>query len=849
MTGSAERSPGSGSPSATADGRGREPRRGFGHERVVAAFVVVWLLLFGAARLWPVLLGAANLSYFGIGIITTWAMWNSAAHPSADRATARAWRVLAVAAVWLIVGGVTWTYIVLLSPTEPTPWWSKLADVGYAVVSIAAFLSFPHHSMAMLRKREAKLDAALLVLGTSALAWYFSLRPLLVSDIERSSWLSWADSISSWLVVFAACWAYLRARDLVTRAAIALLMISQVVFNISDLVLAMAGDTYQSGDALDVVFFGAWLFRWAAARWAWHRAGASRNDEASDDAEYRSGIAPAAFVAIAFALLVYMVFADRSARMGGKTGIAVVTSAMTWLLVARHASHLVTTRRQLRAVERQKERFRAIMDSLTDFVFVTDGGGRVTWASASVQQALGPVDRNPFVSLVHPDDQASVLAWLPCDGRALSPQPVHARLRRVDHEWLHVELRGNDLLHDPVVGGLVLNGRDRSEEVSLEGRVRHAEKLATLHDMAGRIAHAFNNVLAVVQGHSELLAADTALDPAWHGDVSDMRSAANRGAAITRQLLGFSGRQVIHTEALDVAAVLGDAIPSWRRLLPVGTTVRLEGAAGTLRAFVDRAQMEQVLLNLVVNARDAMPDGGEIVIAIASGEAEDGARRVLVSVRDSGVGMDAGHLERIFEPFFTTKAPGVGTGLGLAMVDTIVRRAGGEISVSSAVGEGSVFTVSLPAVDARQSGPHDVQGEPSEVAPDAPQATVLLVDDEEAVRNVSRRILSRAGFDVRACSGGAEALEAAATMGPGIDAVVTDMMMPGMSGRELIDRLVVVYPQIPIIVITGFTADVDTRVPMPPQVQKIIEKPFAAADLVGAVRRAVSWRRAQGTRA
>ncbi|MDQ8155648.1 MAG: ATP-binding protein [Gemmatimonadota bacterium] len=820
--------------------------RGLAHEWAVLAGTIVWGGLFAASRAWPARLQlAANIAYFFICIPTVWAM-RRASGRARDAQTARAWWLLSWASVAMMAAGVLWTFVVIPRYGAVTPFWSYLADELYAPLAISAFLAFPGHPVGILRQRQVQLDAALLAVGTAALAWYFSFQPLLRGHEVSASWVQWGEAVVSWAVVLAACWGYLRARDLSSRLSIALLMLAQVLFNISGLVLAVGGEGYAAGDLVDVVFFGAWVFRWAAARTAFHQLAVGTATPV--EGEYQSGIAPAGFVAGAFAVLVYVVFVDTAGIFGNPTGVAVVASAMTWLLVARHAAHLMTTRRQMQVVASQQERSRAIMDSFTDYVFLADAEGRIRWSSAPAHETFALEASAPFLLLVHTDDREAVTNWLPGEGRALSTQPVLARLRRADGEWAHAELRGSDLLDDETVGGLVINGRDRTSEVTLEGRVRHAEKLATLHDMAGRIAHAFNNVLAVVQGHAELLAADRALDAAWHDDVGDMRSAANRGAAITRQLLGFSGRQVVHAEAIDVSAVVGEVLPTWRRLLPSHTTVQLEGDLGAWRAFVDRAQLEQVLLNLVVNARDAMPNGGAIFITLARGEAGDGSRRVLVAVRDSGTGIDAEQQLRIFEPFFTTKEPGVGTGLGLAMVDTIVRRSGGEITLVSQPGKGSTFTVSLPAVASRASGSRAVVGEPSDPMPVVAQAAVLLVDDEDAVRNVSKRILMRAGFQVRACASGAEALEVAALLGAGIDVVVTDMMMPGMTGRELIDRLVVSYPALPIIIITGFTADVDTREPMPPQVQRIIEKPFEAAELIGAVRRAAASRAAQRTR-
>ena len=830
---------------ALAPGLRRPPQflvRAFAHEWLVLGFSATWLALLAAAQVHPRLRGVVNTLYFVIGFVTVWALFRAAAHPRVDRATARAWRLLGVAASTIIVSGATWTAYLALNPGAESPPWSDWLTLSYLPLAAAGFLSFPGDQRITLRDRRAALDAALLCVGGVALIWYFYIGRTILQGVAGLSLYDYFSSVSVWVVLLAVSAAYLRTTDPMRRTAIALCMAAEVLFSISDFIWSAQATPYRPGDGVDALYFGVWLCRWAAARWAWHGAAAITLQDAGDAPVYRSGIAPAAFVAGAYTMLLVAVLSDSSATVGERVGFAAVCTVMTWLLVARQVVELMTTRDQSRALEVQKERFRSVVESATDYIFVVDAASRVVWASASARRAYALSAQPPILELTHPDDVSALLAWLPGNQHVLAPQAMLVRLRRADGDWEHVELRGHDVRHNPCIAGIVINGRNRTEEVALEDLVRHAEKLATLHDMAGRIAHAFNNALTVVQGHAELLASDPALNESWYGDVAEIRGAAGRGAAITRQLLGYSGRQVVQPEALDASAVVGDMLATWRRLMPAGITVRVEGDAGAARVVVDRAQLEQVLFNLVVNARDAMPVGGVIVIGVGAGAVADQSMTVELSVADSGVGMDAEQQARMFEPFYTTKAPGKGTGLGLAMVDTIVRRAGGLIAVTSAVGAGSTFLVSLPAVPAAAAvTPTDDREVAATVL--SPRGVVLLVDDEDAVRTVTQRLLLRAGCDVIAASGGGDALALLAAAGQTVDVVVTDMMMPGMSGRELISRLVVAHPHLPIICITGFTAGSDAGVALPAQVQRVIEKPFESVDLIGAVRRAVERRR------
>ncbi|MBC7895471.1 MAG: response regulator, partial [Cytophagaceae bacterium] len=636
-----------------------------------------------------------------------------------------------------------------------------------------------------------------------------------------------------WLAVLAAAIAYLRARDSATRGAVSLLLGAHVMYILSDFVWLKWEATYTPGHWLDAMWFAAWAIRWAAARYALHRRddGVTEGDERES---YRGGIAPSIFVAGAYTVLVVTVFGGASVDA---VAIGVVATVMTGLLLARQGVELRENRRLAQATLAQTARYRSLLTQATDFVMVVDKRLVVAYASPSVIRAGLATTGSTFTQLVHPSDADALEGWL--DRVHGSAEIAHQCRMRAEHgAWRDVELRVQDLRDDPHVRGYVINGRDISDEVALEARLRQAHKLAALHDLAGRIAHAYNNSLASIQGHAELLALEAAQSGAPTEEADAIRSAAERGAGITRQLLGFSGRHVIQPVLLEPAAVLGDLMPTFLKLLPDGIDLQVDaGPRGGMVVF-DRAQLEQVLVNLVANARDAMPHGGTLRVStrVTSDAGQPGSGRVVLEVSDTGTGIPDELRSRIFEPFFTTKSPGQGTGLGLAMVETIVTRAEGTIDVQSAAGHGTTFRISLPLAEARTRNPTPVVA--VRVAPTG-TGFVLLVDDEPAVLRASSRMLRRAGFEVMEASSGAAAIEVVRGTAR-IDVLVTDYMMRQVSGRDVMEACRRIRPGVPIVCMTGFAAESDDAGPLAVQVHAIVAKPFSSAALVGAVSAALA---------
>ncbi|HVF62257.1 MAG TPA: response regulator [Thermoanaerobaculia bacterium] len=377
-----------------------------------------------------------------------------------------------------------------------------------------------------------------------------------------------------------------------------------------------------------------------------------------------------------------------------------------------------------------------------------------------------------------------------------------------------------------------------ARQMQLEEQLREAQKMEAVGRLAGGVAHDFNNLLTAILGYTSLLAARFAADETACRELHEVQKAGERAATLTRQLLAFSRRQVLQPQTLDLREVVAEAAKRLGRLL--GEGVELEIAARLpVKAKADRGQLEQVLVDLAQNARDAMPAGGTLRIEIAeidlaaAGAAERPAvkpgRYALLSVSDTGAGMDGEVLSHLFEPFFTTKGVGQGTGLGLATVYGIVRQSGGHVTVESAPGRGTTFRIYLPLVE-----------EPGAAAAAPPQTaeefeTILLVDDEPSVRRLARLVLEKRGYRVLEAESAAAAMDLAGAHSGRLDLVLTDAVMPGLSGRSLLAHMASARPEARGVLMSGYSAEEVTesdRGQRPP----FLQKPFAAADLLRKVR-------------
>jgi PAS domain S-box-containing protein len=499
----------------------------------------------------------------------------------------------------------------------------------------------------------------------------------------------------------------------------------------------------------------------------------------------------------------------------------------------------------LALLRKSEERFRAIFESTALGIRLTTLDGHVLETNGAFEEMLGYSDSEllgkTIAELIHPDeredDHALFLELV--EGKRDSYQGERRLLRKDGSEiWAHVTSSiVRDAEGNPEFAiGMV---QDVTQQKQLEDQLRHAQKMEAIGQLAGGIAHDFNNVLTVIESYSTFaLQRLVGGDERTRSDVEQIQKAGKKASALTRQLLAFGRRQVLQPQILDLNEVVADNESMLRPLMRNGVEIvnRLTEQIGLVKADPD--ELAQVLINLVVNARDAMPDGGTVTLETADVELQQprvqGALQAPVGsyvslvVRDTGTGIDPGLLSRVFEPFFTTKERGKGTGLGLSTVYGIVAQSGGYLFVSSEVGKGTEFEILLPRAAAEAQAPK----ERAPLAGTAPAgATVLLVDDEDRVRDAARRMLSGAGYTVLEAFDGDEALRVAERHPGPIELLVTDVVMPRMTGTELVEKLLLARPGISVLYMSGYPAENDLGEALSADGLEYLQKPFTAEEL------------------
>ena len=510
------------------------------------------------------------------------------------------------------------------------------------------------------------------------------------------------------------------------------------------------------------------------------------------------------------------------------------------LAFADHASLALSDARSIQAMReadaaRIQARFRSLVNSSSDMITVIDSAGQIVFASPSVERSLVLPEKGyegtPLALLIHPDDRRRAIDFIADVARDRAPgEPLEWRMRAADGTWMDVETTATGQLDDPDVQGIVLNSRNVTERKRLEAQLRQSQRLESVGQLAGGIAHDFNNFLSVIRGYARFLVEGLDDEDPHRSDAVEIEKAAERASRLTSQLLVFSRNEVVQRRVLDVAEVLSGLTSLLDRTLGENVRLMTDVERPLRRVEADPTQIEQVLVNLAVNARDAMPSGGELRVELANvAEGPNGLPAVRLRVRDTGTGMTQDVVERAFEPFYTTKPKGEGTGLGLATVYGIVTQSGGTIEIDSTPGGGTTIEVMLPATEAELPQ----QSEPAGPADAATLGeTILVVEDEAAVRRLTCRILKREGYTVLEAPDGRHAIDTWDAHPGEIDLLLTDVVMPGMSGKELAERL-----GIEPVFMSGYTDDVMLRHGM--EGLRLVQKPFDAQTLLGAVRSAL----------
>ena len=501
--------------------------------------------------------------------------------------------------------------------------------------------------------------------------------------------------------------------------------------------------------------------------------------------------------------------------------------------------------------EEASARFLAGSPAVIYALRLTPDGFRISWYSENIHSLTGYTHaevqagdpQHWWEQSIHPDDLPRVVAA----NRAVLDEghaTVEFRFRRKDGSWLWVHdekrvLFDSENRPSEVVGSWM----DVTARVRLEEQLRQAQKMEAIGQLAGGVAHDFNNLLTVISGNIDLLLSDSPADDPKRGPLTDIRAAGERAAGLTRQLLAFSRKQILEPKIVDVHEVVTGIERMLRRLIGEDVDLLTDLAADPSWVKVDPGQLEQVILNLAVNARDAMPRGGRLTIRTRNVDPSDPVDleetadrlrpKVAISISDTGTGIASEVHAHLFEPFFTTKEVGKGTGLGLATAYGIVKQSGGDITVESEPGKGATFTVILPSQPAprRRGG----SGAALRAIPRGTE-TVLVVEDEDAVRRIVKIVLESTGYRVIEARNGPEALEAARRHAGGIHIVVTDVVMPGMSGRELVEQLAKDHSGVRILYMSGYTDDAVMRHGIVESGVAFLQKPFSPLALARKVR-------------
>ncbi len=515
--------------------------------------------------------------------------------------------------------------------------------------------------------------------------------------------------------------------------------------------------------------------------------------------------------------------------------------ATTWDVTARHtaerarAAQLEAERKQREQAERGRENVVAMLERMGDGFLSVDAERRFTYVNAAAEAVLGHAREELLGGVifdVFPEWRDGTIQRL-CE-RAVAQDRTQRAIEddvRVG-KWLDFTIYPHD-------GGYDVFFRDVTERRSLEEQLLQSQKLEAIGMLAGSVAHDFNNLLVAINGYSSLLLEEDLPEQVLR-DIEEIQGAGERGTALTRQLLAFSRKQTLRPVVVDMNEQLDDIEGLLRQLIGEDVAFVSSRAAGLWRTIVDPSQLEQVLVNLAVNARDAMPDGGTLMVETLNVELDDLAATfvgapaagdyVALRVSDSGTGMDEATIRRAFEPFFTTKPPGKGTGLGLSTVYGIARQSGGTVDITSQDGLGATVCVYLP----RTHEGADMQHERERRVPPTGAETVLLVEDSSPVRDLAAQMLRRQGYGVLVAESPEHALELGSS--ERVDLLVTDVVMPRISGRELVARLTDAGCDVPVLFCSGYSSAVVADDVLSGPSRSFLQKPFSLLGLATAVR-------------
>ncbi len=784
-----------------------------------------------------------------LGFLAGWAAL-AAARATTDPGLSIGLRFYAASHACTAVGNLAWLGIQLAGGDPTYSWANLLYLVSYPMV-VAGVLSFPRQRHRAVERWRIVTDGAIAVLAGIILTWLLVVQPLGAGepDLFRRA-LLFAYPVGD-LLIFVVLIPFLL--DPVTPASGAVLprlAVGQVLYLTGDLgyVLGAGGPAWLRVDWPDLLSMAGYL----GMTWAMEAVFQPHPGPVEPRRRVTRSPVPFLLGAAVYLMLLYEAW---DAAVPGMLTLALVMGMVTLLILMRERFTEQENLRLTGALEvaRAEARFRAVIEHLSVGVVVQDLATGVALANPAALRLLGvtleELQRRPLGEpgwdVVREDGTQILPADRPVVQAVTTGRPVTNTVLGVSQPpgaprvWLLVS--ANPLVDaDGRLAEVLVGFQDITERRDLEGRLRQAQRMEAVGQLAGGVAHDFNNLLTAIIGYSSVVQRDLMEDGARMEDVAEIRAAAERAAALTQQLLAFGRRQLLQPEVLSINDVVRDAERLLRRLLGEDIRIVSRLAPNLPAVRVDRGQLEQVIINLAVNARDAMPQGGELTLHTTT---EDGggpgdatwappAGAVLLSVHDTGHGMDEMTRAQAFDPFFTTKPVGKGTGLGLSTVYGIVRQSGGEVRLESEPGLGTTVRLWLPAAEAV---PEARETTPVPLPPPG-RETILVVEDEPALLRVMQRTLESRGYEVHVAASPAAARAWLAEHPRGPDLLLTDVVMPGGSGPELAAELHRALPGLPTLFISGYADEATLRYGLDQENATLLSKPFSPDALAARVR-------------
>jgi PAS domain S-box-containing protein len=770
-----------------------------------------------------------------------------------DPATRRAWLLVLFASIASAFGSNLSEWNAIRHPNTDLGLWHHLIFAFAYLATLAGLLSFPIAPRRRADRITMSFDIATVALSGAMILWYWCIR---AGAFNGATSLATKAMVVGYpaadiAVLLTSAILVVRSSDDRSRTIFGFFGLAYLCSSVADFwygYLEIKSATYNRSTLIDVCWFGGVVLLTVAA------AAQLRQPPLVDGprrVEVR-WIAEIPFIAVglAFAMLFLAIREDREAV---EVQLGVGALVMTMLAIARQRISARDATRLWNERAARDARFRAMVQHSSDVVVVLDAFLRTTYVSPAIEGVLG-LDAElglgrTFIEWVAPDDRAMAVALLArVVSTPFSSESLYCKMVHADGTLRTMETVASNLLTDSAVEGVVLNSRDITQRTALEEQLQHTQKLEIVGRLAGGIAHDFNNLLMVIGANAEFVLSDDSDIEARREAAEEIKDTTKRAAALTKQLLSFSRKQESRPAIINPNDIVRHVERMLLRLMQHAARFSTDLSDAPSSIEIDPGQLEQALLNLAVNSRDAMPVGGLLRMRtrnVKITERTAAERGVLlpgdyvaISVEDDGAGMSAEVRSRIFEPFFTTKPIGSGTGLGLAMVLGVVQQAGGQILVESVQGQGTCITLHLPVVltTAKQ-------------APERPQASmmrgtgrILVVDDEEGVRTVLQRLLRRIGYEVDAVGDAQTALAMLAVTPLRFDLVLSDILMPDKTGLELAAEIIDAKIPVAIVLMTGFADNATVREATETRRLPVLRKPFEVDQLAAIVEEALSRR-------